>query len=111
MCELTGVSRAGFYRNWETCEPTAAETALRDAIQQAVAGHTYYGYRRITKHIQRHGLVVGAKKVRRGMRQDNLLSIGKSKFGVTTKSEHVFRSYQNLTKYRSLTNFTNIRIA
>lgn len=68
MCELAGVSRASFYRNWEKRGPTAAEMALRDAIQRAATARPYYGYRRIKKHIQRQGFVVGAKKVRRLMR-------------------------------------------
>jgi hypothetical protein len=34
MCELAGVSRASFYRSWEKQEPTAAEMAVRDAIQR-----------------------------------------------------------------------------
>ena len=46
MCELAGVSRASFYRNWEKREPIAAEMALRDAIQRAVTARPYYGYRR-----------------------------------------------------------------
>ena len=29
MCDLAGVSRASFYRNWEEREPTAAEMELR----------------------------------------------------------------------------------
>jgi hypothetical protein len=36
MCELSGVSRAGFYRHWEESAPRQADTALRDAIQQVI---------------------------------------------------------------------------
>jgi putative transposase len=111
MCELAGVSRASFYRNWEKREPTAAETALRDAIQKAAAGHPYYGYRRITKHIQRHGFVVGAKKVRRVMREDNLLAIRKRKFVVTTESEHAFRVHSNLAQHLELTDINQLWVA
>ena len=38
MCELTAVSRAGFYRHWEEKAPTEAEMALRDAIQRQKPG-------------------------------------------------------------------------
>jgi len=34
MCELTSVSRASFYRDWEQKAPGEAETALRDAVQR-----------------------------------------------------------------------------
>jgi hypothetical protein len=53
MCELVGVSRASFYRSWEQQEPTAAEMAVRDAIQGAAMAHRYYGYRRITEVLRR----------------------------------------------------------
>ena len=39
MCELTGVSRASFYRDWEQKAPREAETALRDAIQRTALAH------------------------------------------------------------------------
>jgi hypothetical protein len=39
MCELSGVSRAGFYRHWEESSPRQADTALRDEMQRvALAG-------------------------------------------------------------------------
>jgi putative transposase len=111
MCELAGVSRASFYRNWEQREPTAAEMALRDAIQRAAAARAYYGYRRITKHIQRQGFVVGAKQVRRLMREDNLLAIRKRKFVVTTESEHAFRVHPNLAQHLELTDINQLWVA
>jgi putative transposase len=111
MCELAGVSRASFYRNWEKREPTAAEMALRDAIQLAATARRYYGYRRITKHIQRQGFVVGAKKVRRLMREDNLLAIRKRKFVVTTESDHTFRIHPNLAQHLELTDINQLWVA
>ena len=38
-------------------------------------GARHYGYRRITVLLRRQGLMVGTKKVRRLMREDNLLAI------------------------------------
>ena len=111
MCELAGVSRASFYRNWEKREPTAAEMALRDAIQRAAATHPYYGYRRITKHIERHGFAVGAKKVRRLMREDTLLAIRRRKFVVTTESDHMFRIHPNLAQHLELTDINQLWVA
>ena len=49
MCELTAVIRAA--RSWEQREPTAAEMAVHDAIQQAALQHRYYGYGRIAAHL------------------------------------------------------------
>ncbi len=50
MCELSGVSRAGFYRHWESSAPRQADTALRDAIQQVIVEKRFYGYRRVHRN-------------------------------------------------------------
>jgi putative transposase len=75
MCEMAMVSRASFYRNWETKAPTEAEMGLRDIIQRMAVTHRFYGYRRIAVLVQREGYEVGAKKVRRLMKEDNLLGV------------------------------------
>ena len=111
MCELAGVSRASFYRDWEKREPTAAEMALRDAMQRASATRPYYGYRRITAHLQRQGFAIGAKKVRRLMREDNLLAIRRRRFVVTTESDHAFRVHPNLAQHLELSDINQLWVA
>ena len=111
MCELAGVSRAGFYRSWEQQEPTAAEMAVRDAIQRACLAHRYYGYRRIAAHLQRHGFMVSPKKVRRLMSEDNLVAVRRRKFVVTTDSDHRFRVHPNLAQYLELTDIDQLWVA
>jgi len=112
MCELAGVSRASFYRHWEEREPAVAETELRGAIQRLALTHRYYGYRRITVLLQREGLVAGAKKVRRLMREDNLLAIRHRKFFVvTTDSDHCLRVWPNLAQYLELSDINQLWVA
>jgi len=112
MCELAGVSRASFYRHWEAREPAAAETELRGAIQRLALAHRYYGYRRIAVLLQREGLVAGAKKVRRLMRQDNLLAIRRRKFlAATTDSDHCLRVWPNLAQYLELSDINQLWVA
>jgi putative transposase len=84
MCDLASVSRASFYRHWEKEAPPEAEVALRDAIQRIAVAHRFYGYRRVTVVVQREGYEVGAKKVRRLMKEDNLLAVRRRKFVATT---------------------------
>ena len=48
MCQLAGVSRAGFYRDWQQQKPAEAETEIRDQIQKEALKHRRLGYRRIT---------------------------------------------------------------
>ena len=98
MCEMATVSRASFYRHWEKKAPTEAEMALREAIQRLAVGHRFYGYRRIANLVQREGYEVGTKKVRRLMKEDNLLAVRRRKFVATTDSDHDFVVYPNLAE-------------
>lgn len=99
MCEMTTVSRASFYRSWENKAPTEAEMVLRDAIQRMAVTHRFYGYRRIAVLVQREGYEVGAKKVRRLMKEDNLLAVRRRKFVATTDSDHGFVVHPNLAEH------------
>ena len=57
MCELSGVSRAGFYRYWEASAPRQADTAVRDAIQQVIVEKRFYGYRRVQRELRQRRAV------------------------------------------------------
>jgi putative transposase len=111
LCELAGVSRASFYRHWERAEPTVAEMELRNTIQRLALAHRFYGYRRITELLRREGFMVGAKKVRRLMREDNLLAVRQRKFVVTTDSDHTFGVYPNLAQYLELSDINQLWVA
>lgn len=94
---LAQVSRAGYYRRWQTVAPRTAETALRDEVQRLALAERHYGYRRITALLRRSGWQVNRKRVLRLMRQDNLLCLRKKAFvPATTDSRHSWRIYPNL---------------
>jgi putative transposase len=99
MCRAAGVSRAGFYRDWQERQPQAAEVAIRDAVQKEALRHRRYGYRRVLQMVQRSGMAVGEWVVRRILRTDNLLAVRKRKFVATTDSQHCFAVYPNLARY------------
>jgi putative transposase len=111
MCELTAVSRASFYRDWEQKMPNEAEVALRDAVQRFALAHRDHGYRRITPLVQRAGFVVGVEKVRRILKSDNLLAVRRRKFVVTTDSNHRFRVHPNLAESMELTAVNQLWVA
>jgi putative transposase len=111
MCEMAMVSRASFYRSWETKAPTEAEMALRDAIQRMAVTHRFYGYRRIAVLVQREGYEVGAKKVRRLMKEDNLLAVRRRKFIATTDSDHDFVVYPNLAEHLIVNDVNQLWVA
>ena len=111
MCELTAVSRASFYRNWEHKAPSEAEVALRDAVQRIALAHRDHGYRRITPLVQRAGFVVGEEKVRRILRNDNLLAVRRRKFVVTSDSNHRFQVHPNLAETMELSGINQLWVA
>jgi putative transposase len=111
MCELASISRAGFYRDWLQREPSEAEMAIRDAVQEAALRHRRYGYRRITPTVQRAGVLVGQWVVRRILRSDNLLAVRKRKFVVTSDSQHGYTVYPNLAQYVRVSGVNQLWVA
>jgi len=96
LCQMTGLSRAGFYR-WRMPRPaTPVEMELRDEMQKVALEWPAYGYRRITRELQRRGFAVNHKHVLRMMREDNLLCVRRRLFVVTTDSRHNLPVYPNL---------------
>lgn len=73
LCQMTGLSRAGFYRQRAPRQATPVEMELRDQMQKIALESPAYGYRRITHELQRRGFDVNHKRVLPMMREDNLL--------------------------------------
>ena len=112
MCEMAAVSRAGYYRSWRKKEPRIEETALRDAIQrEALSRRHRGGYRPITRALKNNGWVINHKRVLRLMREDNLLSIRRRRFVVTTDSDHGWRIYPNLACRMIVTDINQLWVA
>lgn len=96
LCDLVGVSRTWWYTRPSPAETTARDAALRDAIERIVLAFPGYGYRRVTKALQRAGWDVNHKRVLRVMRQESLLCQLERRFVVTTDAGHALRTYPNL---------------
>ena len=112
MCQLAGVSRAGFYRSLETRQPVEAEMELRSAIQQIVLEHKRrYGYRRVRGELRRRGMQVNHKRVARVMREDNLLAVTRKPYVVTSDPGHEFEVYLNLAARMKLTGINQLWVA
>jgi putative transposase len=112
MCQLAGVSRASYYRHWETLAPDEAEMAVRAAIQEVALTHRRrYGYRRVTVALRRRGMVVNHKRVSRIMREDNLLAIRYRKYILTTDSQHDYPVYLNLAARMTVTGINQLWVA
>jgi putative transposase len=111
LCELGQVSRAGFYR-YPRVPPADHDLDLRDEIQRIAVEFPYYGRRRMQKELKDRGWVVNHKRVRRIMREDNLLCLRRRKFMVTTtESQHGRPVYPNLASEMELTGLNQLWVA
>jgi putative transposase len=104
QCQAAEVSRAGFYRYLNQAQPGQADMLLRARLQElAVAHRRMRGYRMLTALLRRDGQVVNHKRVLRLMREDNLLSLRRKKYVLTTDSTHTLPIYPNLARHMKLT--------
>ena len=94
MAQALAVGRSTVYRVPRHARST--DVALRDAIQRIAADWPNYGYRGITKELQRRHWRVNHKKVLRLMRGDNLLCLRKRARGGPQYRPHGLATYPNL---------------
>jgi len=112
MCQLAGVSRAGFYRSLQERQPIEEDMEVRSTIQVIFAEHKRrYGYRRVGKELRRRGMLVNHKRVQRLMREDNLLAVQPKAFVITTDSDHDLEVYLNLASRMKFTGINQLWVA
>lgn len=95
-CQLVGLSRATYYRPLGALAAEPERAALRDRIEAIVLEFPGYGYRRVTKQLEREGWCVNHKRVLRIMREESLLCQLQRRWVRTTDSAHGLRTYPNL---------------
>ncbi len=114
LCRLARVSRAGYYRFWQTSAPRQHDTAARDTIQRLVLANGRYrrGYRCITQQLRREGLIVNHKRVLRLMREDNLLGLRRRPFvPLTTDRRHPWPVVPNRARDMQLSGLDQLWVA
>jgi putative transposase len=111
LCQMTGLSRAGFYRWGAPRQTSPVEMELRDEMQKVALESPAYGYRRITHELQQRGFEVNHKRVLRMMREDNLLCVRRRAFVVTTDSRHSLPVYANLAREMTPTAINQLWVA
>jgi len=111
LCALATVSRAGFYRWRHAPQAEDADIDLRDQIQRIALEWPCYGWRRVRVELRRRGWKVNHKRVRRIMREDNLLCLRRRKFVLTTDSKHSLPVYPNLAREMVLTGIDQLWVA
>jgi putative transposase len=112
MCQLSQVSRAGFYRSLQAVKPAEEEMEVRALIQHIALEHRgRYGSRRIARELRNQGMAVNRKRVVRIMQEDNLLGVQPRSFVVTTDSDHKLEVYLNLARRLKLTGINQLWVA
>ena len=111
LCQMTGLSRAGFYRWRVPRQATPVEMEFRDEMQKIALEWPAYGYRRITAALHKRGFEVNHKCVLRMMRDDNLLCVRRRAFLVTTDSRHALTIYPNLAHQMKPTAINQLWVA
>lgn len=84
---------------------------LRDRIEQVALEFPCYGYRRVTKQLNREGIIANHKRVLRIMRESSLLVVAKKRWVKTTDSNHSYPIYPNLAKDIILSGINQLWIA
>lgn len=111
MCGGLGLCRSGYYRWLSGGAGVDGDLELREEIQSIALEWSAYGYRRITAELRRRGYVVNHKRVRRFMKEDNLLCLRKKSFIKTTDSDHKHLIYPNLARDLELSGINQLWVA
>jgi len=110
LCAILDVSRGWDYAT-QAEEADAEEVALRAAIEDLVLAFPGYGYRRVTKALQRAGWTITHKRVPRLMREDALLCHLKRRWVPTTDSAHGLTTYPTLVRATAITRLHQVWVA
>lgn len=111
MCRMTGISRAAYHRHWNDHAPREQDTVLRARMEELALEDRHYGYRRIHAALRQEGWEVNHKRILRLMREDELLSLRKRKYILTTGSRHDLQIYPNLARNLQLTGMNQLWVA
>lgn len=111
-CSALGFSKSAYYESLKSPIIGLSDKPIKKSIYDVAIEYPKYGYRRITKEMQRRGTLVNHKKVLRIMREENLLCKPRKKFRITTTdSNHNFPTYTNLAKDKTLTGINQLWVA
>lgn len=113
--ELLDASRAGYYKWRDKSHDTEGEKnsdiAIKEEMQKIVIEFPGYGYRRVKVELRNRNHVVNQKKVRRFMKEDNLICVKKRFKMQTTDSNHGEKIYPNLAKTLEVTGINQLWVA
>lgn len=108
LCEALDCPRSSYY--YPSSEGN--DEVLKSAIERIIGRWPFYGYRRVTAQLEREGLPVNSKAVRRVMNQmGHRGKVGQVKAPITTQSKHKLPRYPNLIAGREATRPDEVWVA
>jgi putative transposase len=110
VCALFGVSRSWLYAKAQATTGSD-EAGIVTAMETIVLAHPGYGYRRVTKQLQRDDVMINHKRVLRLMRESKLLCRRSRRAPQTTQSQHGYRRYPNLIRDYRCTGSNQVWVA
>ena len=113
IAPFDALSRSSYYYQPQDASPDKpqADAELRDRIEEIALRFPRYGYRRMTRQLQREGFRVNHKRVLRLMRESDLLMRRRRGWVSTTDSKHGFRLWPNLCREARPTGIDQIWVA
>lgn len=113
--ELLDASRSGYYK-WrdKSHDPEGeknSDIAIKEEMQKIVIEFPGYGYRRVKVELRNRNYIVNQKRVRRLMKEDNLICVKKRFKLQTTDSNHGEKIYPNLAKTLEVTGINQLWVA
>ena len=113
--ELLDASRSGYYKWRHKSHDLEGEKnsdiAIKEEMQKIVIEFPGYGYRRVKVELRNRSKLVNQKKVRRLMKEDNLICVKKRFKLQTTDSNHGEKVYLNLAKNLEVTGINQLWVA
>jgi len=111
-CNTLNVSKSSYYKWKNNGFVDYSDRVLLKELHGIAFEFPFYGYRRITKELHRRNMPINSKKVRKIMKQENLVCRRKKAFKpVTTDSNHNCRIYPNLAKNLEVTGLNQLWVA
>lgn len=97
-CRIAQVSTSAYYTWRKRSESNKSDEGLIRQIHQVLEEFPGYGYRRVTKELQKQGLNLNKKRVQRVMQDRGLQRKRRRRFVRTTDSKHGLAVYPNLIR-------------
>ena len=113
-CQVTGLPSSTFYYKTDPHHRKHRDDQdekLRQQIERIHEEFPGYGYRRVTIELNRRGVAVNTKRIRRVMKKFGLRPITWRTFVHTTDSRHALPVYPNLIKNRQVNAINQVWVA